>query len=222
MGLPACPLRDILAGTQGFEPRYAAPEAAVLPLDDVPTSLCHPQIRAVSTSLCEAGCQPAADCEPACRVFATTPFILAKTLLSVTNSGRGTSRGALRFAFAHDGGTLTVRVADKHGNPISDAYVAIVPESAATEAEMSAVMTVGPTSLNGVYSASALSAGKMSRAGDERDYRSGRKSRCPAMGGAAARTGSGNRRELQGAGEAGAASTAVQSGTEHRWAIGFR
>jgi hypothetical protein len=28
-----------LAGTQGFEPRYAAPEAAVLPLDDVPTFL---------------------------------------------------------------------------------------------------------------------------------------------------------------------------------------
>src|ERR1700684_3543317 len=28
-----------LAGTQGFEPRYAAPEAAVLPLDDVPTVL---------------------------------------------------------------------------------------------------------------------------------------------------------------------------------------
>src|ERR1035441_9588668 len=25
-----------MAGTQGFEPRYAAPEAAVLPLDDVP------------------------------------------------------------------------------------------------------------------------------------------------------------------------------------------
>ena len=28
-----------MAGTQGFEPRYAAPEAAVLPLDDVPTDL---------------------------------------------------------------------------------------------------------------------------------------------------------------------------------------
>src|SRR5579862_2165048 len=27
-----------LAGRQGFEPRYAAPEAAVLPLDDLPTS----------------------------------------------------------------------------------------------------------------------------------------------------------------------------------------
>jgi hypothetical protein len=28
-----------LAGTQGFEPRYADPESAVLPLDDVPRQL---------------------------------------------------------------------------------------------------------------------------------------------------------------------------------------
>src|ERR1044071_3766000 len=28
-----------LAGTQGFEPRYADPESAVLPLDDVPVDL---------------------------------------------------------------------------------------------------------------------------------------------------------------------------------------
>src|SRR3954465_1597601 len=28
-----------LAGTQGFEPRYADPESAVLPLDDVPVNL---------------------------------------------------------------------------------------------------------------------------------------------------------------------------------------
>ena len=28
--------KEGVAGTQGFEPRYAAPEAAVLPLDDVP------------------------------------------------------------------------------------------------------------------------------------------------------------------------------------------
>ena len=27
----------LVAGTQGFEPRYADPESAVLPLDDVPT-----------------------------------------------------------------------------------------------------------------------------------------------------------------------------------------
>jgi hypothetical protein len=27
-----------VAGTQGFEPRYADPESAVLPLDDVPVA----------------------------------------------------------------------------------------------------------------------------------------------------------------------------------------
>jgi hypothetical protein len=81
-------------------------------------------------------------------------------LHGVAPLGGSASFGALRFVFAHDGGTLTARVADKDGNPISDAYVAIVPESASTEAEMSAVMTFGQTSLNGVYSAGALAPGK--------------------------------------------------------------
>ena len=31
------PAKPIMAGRQGLEPRYAAPEAAVLPLDDLPT-----------------------------------------------------------------------------------------------------------------------------------------------------------------------------------------
>ncbi len=31
------PAGPIMAGRQGLEPRYAAPEAAVLPLDDLPT-----------------------------------------------------------------------------------------------------------------------------------------------------------------------------------------
>jgi hypothetical protein len=74
--------------------------------------------------------------------------------------GGGASCGALRFVFAHDAASLTVRVADKDGNPIPDAYVAIAPESAATEAEMSAVMTFGQTGPNGIYLASALRPGK--------------------------------------------------------------
>jgi hypothetical protein len=81
-------------------------------------------------------------------------------LHGVAPLGGAASCGALRFVIAHDGGTLTARVADKDSNPIPDAYVAIVPESAATEAEMSAAMTVGQTGLNGVYSASALAPGK--------------------------------------------------------------
>lgn len=31
-------LGEILAGRQGLEPRYAAPETAVLPLDDLPVA----------------------------------------------------------------------------------------------------------------------------------------------------------------------------------------
>jgi hypothetical protein len=74
--------------------------------------------------------------------------------------GGATSCGTLRFVFAHGAASLTARVVDKDGNPISDAYVAIVPESAATEAEMSASMTFGQTGPNGIYSASALPPGK--------------------------------------------------------------
>jgi hypothetical protein len=70
------------------------------------------------------------------------------------------SCGALRVSLAHDGASLTVRVEDKDSNPISDAYVAIVPESAATEGETSAVMTVGQTGPDGVYSARSLAPGK--------------------------------------------------------------
>ena len=81
-------------------------------------------------------------------------------LHGVAPFGGTTSCGALRFVFAHDGGSLTARVADKDGNLIPDACVAIIPESAATEAEMSAMMTFGQTGPNGVYSASALPPGK--------------------------------------------------------------
>jgi hypothetical protein len=81
-------------------------------------------------------------------------------LHGVVPLGGATSCGVLRFVIAHDGGTLIAHVADKDGNPISDAYVAIVPESAATEAEMSAVMTFGQTGMNGVYSTTALAPGK--------------------------------------------------------------
>jgi len=74
--------------------------------------------------------------------------------------GGAISCGTLRFVIGHDGGSLTTRVADKDGNPISDAYVAIIPEWAATESEMSALMTIGRTGPDGVYSTIALAPGK--------------------------------------------------------------
>jgi hypothetical protein len=81
-------------------------------------------------------------------------------LRGTASLGGDTPCGDLRFIIAHDAASLTARVADNDDNPISDAYVAIIPESAATEGEMSALMTVGQTGPNGVYSASNLPPGK--------------------------------------------------------------
>jgi hypothetical protein len=74
--------------------------------------------------------------------------------------GGDASCGGLRFLLAHDAASLTAHVAGQDGNPIADVYVAIVPESAATEAEMSAAMTFGQTGANGVYTAKSLPPGK--------------------------------------------------------------
>jgi len=83
------------------------------------------------------------------------------TLHGAALLGGAESCGSLRIVLAHDGGSLALRVADRDGNPIPDAYVAIIPESAAsTEAEMSAAMTFGQTAANGVYSATSLQPGK--------------------------------------------------------------
>jgi hypothetical protein len=74
--------------------------------------------------------------------------------------GGSLSCGSLRLVLARDGGPLTARVVDDLGNAVSDAYVAIVPQSAATAAGMSEVMTSGQTDINGAFSAGRLAPGK--------------------------------------------------------------
>jgi protocatechuate 3,4-dioxygenase beta subunit len=74
--------------------------------------------------------------------------------------GGAESCGALRVILAHDGSTLAARVLDADGNPIPEVWVAIVPESAVTEASMSAAMVYGQTGANGVYTARSLPPGK--------------------------------------------------------------
>ncbi len=88
-------------------------------------------------------------------------------LRGTASLGGATSCGVLRFVIAHDGGTLTGHVSDKDGNPIPDAYVAIIPESAATEAEMSAVMNIRPDRPERRLLSERPAAGKVSRAGGE-------------------------------------------------------
>jgi protocatechuate 3,4-dioxygenase beta subunit len=74
--------------------------------------------------------------------------------------GGDESCGGLQITMARDAGSLAARVADRDGNPIAGVNVIVIPESAGTEAEMSAAMTFGPTGKDGVYTARALPPGK--------------------------------------------------------------
>lgn len=74
--------------------------------------------------------------------------------------GGAESCGALRVVLAHDGSTLAAHVLDTDGNPIPEVWVVIIPESAVTEAAMSAAMVYGQTGANGVYMARSLPPGK--------------------------------------------------------------
>jgi hypothetical protein len=84
----------------------------------------------------------------------------ASVLHGTAALGGTESCGALRIVLARDGSTLAAHVLDADGNPIPEVWVAIVPESAATEAAMSAAMVYGQTGANGVYTARSLPPGK--------------------------------------------------------------
>ena len=74
--------------------------------------------------------------------------------------GAGVSCGDLRFLVADDGATLAVAVEDENANPIPDAWVAIIPETAATESEMAASMRIGQADASGAFTAASLPPGK--------------------------------------------------------------
>jgi len=74
--------------------------------------------------------------------------------------GTATGEAALRVILARDGGKISTKVADKDGNPVADANVVILPESAASEAVLAAQMVSGQADQNGAWSSSQLAPGK--------------------------------------------------------------
>jgi hypothetical protein len=63
-------------------------------------------------------------------------------------------------AVAVDGGSLTVRVSEKDGNPISGANVCIVPTEVSSEADLSSALTWGQSDPDGLYHSPTLRPGK--------------------------------------------------------------
>jgi hypothetical protein len=66
----------------------------------------------------------------------------------------------LKVVLARDGGTASVRVADKDGNPVSDCSVVIMPDGAPDEAAFSRMFKTGKTLQTGMYTSPTLAPGK--------------------------------------------------------------
>jgi hypothetical protein len=71
-----------------------------------------------------------------------------------------TAGSSLRILLAHDGGTITLKVADKDNNPVPDCHVVLLPETASSEAALADAMLPGQTDQNGIYNSPTIAPGK--------------------------------------------------------------
>lgn len=74
--------------------------------------------------------------------------------------GRESGQSSLRIVLARDGGSVTVRMADKDDNPLPDVTVVLLPELSRSDGVLASTMVVGQTDQNGEWSSSILAPGK--------------------------------------------------------------
>lgn len=74
--------------------------------------------------------------------------------------GSAAGEATLRIVLAHDGGTLTARVADKESKPLADQYVILFPATSITEAVLAESVVSGQTDQNGAWTSPMISRGK--------------------------------------------------------------
>jgi len=79
---------------------------------------------------------------------------------NIVSLGGEKGGGHIRILVRGDGASVTMRVAGEDGQPASNAYVAMIPASAANEAEMSVGMIFGQTDQNGHYAVEAVPPGR--------------------------------------------------------------
>ena len=82
--------------------------------------------------------------------------ILHKTL----SVGSGIGKATLRVVVSPDGGTMKGKVADKDGNAVPDCFIAVMPASADSEAEMTAAVDFEVSDQNGTWSTHRMAPGK--------------------------------------------------------------
>ena len=78
--------------------------------------------------------------------------------------------GHLRVTVGQDGATLSVRVADKDGNPGADMHVLVLPADVRSEGVLAARIVQGQTDQTGQYTSPTLPPGKYYAVATEDSY----------------------------------------------------
>ena len=81
-------------------------------------------------------------------------------LYDAFRAGRESGQSSLRIVLARNGGSVTVRMADKDDNPLPDVTVVVWPEISRSDGVLASTMVVGQTDQNGEWSSSILAPGK--------------------------------------------------------------
>jgi hypothetical protein len=78
----------------------------------------------------------------------------------VLHIGSAAAGTGLKIVLGQDGGSVSAKVTDKDGNPVSDQNVVLMPPSAGSEAQFAAALIFGQTDQNGVYQTATVPPGK--------------------------------------------------------------
>jgi hypothetical protein len=111
----------------------------------------------------------------AMRAFVNSPGLYIKDITYADRSvmyeslqlGSATGNAGLRVIVAQDGATLSVKVADKDGNPVADSHVVVMPAEVASEGVLAARLVSGQTDQTGQYTSPPLAPGKYFAAAKE-------------------------------------------------------
>jgi hypothetical protein len=81
-------------------------------------------------------------------------------LLSTIRPGSGMAGAGVRVTLARDGGSVSVMVSDKDGNPVPECNVVLLPETAPSDAAAAAMLRTGKSDQRGRWSSGTVAPGK--------------------------------------------------------------
>jgi hypothetical protein len=78
----------------------------------------------------------------------------------VLRVGSASGSATLKVLLGQDGGSVTAKVQDKDGHPVSDQNVVLMPATTPSDAQLAAMLVSGQTDQNGVFTSPVIEPGK--------------------------------------------------------------